>query len=107
MKRLWRLFVGVIRLLRARGWLQIFNERRAMVSLVRFRASYFAVLTVALAMSTSLAVSDDSPPSFSAVRAIFVEKCLSCHGNDPKEIKGGYDLRTREAAIKGGESGDV
>jgi mono/diheme cytochrome c family protein len=45
--------------------------------------------------------------SFAEVRAIFAAKCLACHGNDPKDLKGDYDLRTREAAIKGGESGDA
>ena len=46
-------------------------------------------------------------PSFAQVRAIFAEKCLACHGNDIKQLKGDYDLRTREAAIKGGESGEA
>ena len=44
--------------------------------------------------------------SFSAVRAIFAAKCLACHGKEPDELRGEYDMRTREAAIKGGESGD-
>jgi|UniRef100_UPI003784A939 hypothetical protein len=35
---------------------------------------------------------------------LFQEKCLACHGNDEKKIKGGYDMRTLESAIKGGES---
>lgn len=47
------------------------------------------------------------PVNFTEVRAIFAAKCLACHGADPKELKGDYDLRTREAAIKGGESGDA
>src|SRR3954471_18791676 len=45
--------------------------------------------------------------NFAEVRAIFAAKCLACHGTDPKELKGDYDLRTREAAIKGGESGEA
>ncbi|QOV88894.1 PSD1 and planctomycete cytochrome C domain-containing protein [Humisphaera borealis] len=32
-------------------------------------------------------------------------KCLACHGDDEKKIKGELDLRTRDAALKGGESG--
>ena len=52
------------------------------------------------------AVADDVP-AFAEVRAIFTAKCLACHGNDAKELKGDYDLRTREAAIKGGESGEA
>ena len=32
------------------------------------------------------------------------EKCLACHGNDPAQIKGGLDLRTRASTLKGGDS---
>lgn len=32
-------------------------------------------------------------------------KCIACHGDDETKLKGDFDLRTREAAIKGGESG--
>ncbi|MCV5264110.1 hypothetical protein OFC55_41245, partial [Escherichia coli] len=35
---------------------------------------------------------------------LFQEKCLACHGNDTQKIKGGYDMRTQESALKGGES---
>ncbi len=35
---------------------------------------------------------------------LFHEKCLSCHGKDEAKIKGGFDLRTLAAALKGGES---
>src|SRR5215471_10383756 len=48
-----------------------------------------------------------APVDFGQVQSIFTAKCLACHGADPKEIKGGYDLRTREAAIKGGESDEA
>src|SRR6478672_13322713 len=71
---------------------------------MRTRCLAFLLIT-----GTCLAA-DDQPASavdFGQVQAIFAAKCLACHGSDPKEIKGGYDLRTREAAIKGGESGDV
>ncbi len=51
---------------------------------------------------------DPKPPvNFAEVKAILSAKCLACHGADPKELKGDYDLRTREAAIKGGETGDA
>jgi mono/diheme cytochrome c family protein len=49
----------------------------------------------------------ESDPSFREVRAIFAAKCLACHGNDPKDLKGDYDLRTRAAAVQGGESGEA
>lgn len=37
---------------------------------------------------------------------LFQEKCLACHGNDEKKIKGGLDMRTLESTLKGGESGE-
>ena len=49
----------------------------------------------------------EESPSFAQVRTILAEKCLACHGNDPKDLKGKYDLRARETAIRGGESGDA
>ena len=35
---------------------------------------------------------------------LFQEKCLACHGNDEDKIKGGFDMRTLAATLKGGES---
>jgi mono/diheme cytochrome c family protein len=72
------------------------------------RRIYLSLVVALVAACTEPTKSggDDSPP-FAQVRAIFTEKCLACHGNDAKELKGNFDLRTREAAIKGGESGDV
>ncbi|WP_020530303.1 PSD1 and planctomycete cytochrome C domain-containing protein [Flexithrix dorotheae] len=32
-------------------------------------------------------------------------KCFACHGDDPSEIEGGFDIRTLESLMKGGESG--
>jgi hypothetical protein len=34
-------------------------------------------------------------------------KCIACHGEDPKKIKGKLWLDTREAMLKGGENGSV
>ena len=31
-------------------------------------------------------------------------KCFGCHGNDPKDTRGDYNLLTRDAMLKGGES---
>jgi hypothetical protein len=39
------------------------------------------------------------------VWTILQEKCLGCHGNDPQKFRGGLDLRTRPAALRGGDSG--
>lgn len=38
------------------------------------------------------------------IQPLFAEKCLACHGNDEKKIKGGLDMRTLAATLKGGES---
>ncbi len=41
------------------------------------------------------------------VDKIFKDKCLACHGNDPDDLQGDFDVRTREGLLKGGESGDA
>ena len=33
-------------------------------------------------------------------------KCFGCHGQDQKDIRGDYDLMTRQKMIAGGETGD-
>jgi mono/diheme cytochrome c family protein len=38
------------------------------------------------------------------VKLLFAQKCIACHGDDPDEIAGGFDMRSREAMLKGGES---
>lgn len=35
---------------------------------------------------------------------LFQEKCLACHGQDEKKIKGGLDMRTLQAVLRGGDS---
>ena len=34
-------------------------------------------------------------------------KCFGCHGADPEDTRGDYDLLTREGMLKGGESGEA
>ena len=40
------------------------------------------------------------------VRRVLSSKCFACHGEEPKKIKGEFDLTTREGLLKGGESGE-
>ena len=40
------------------------------------------------------------------IQPLLREKCLGCHGDDPAKIKSDYDIRTRETAFRGGESGE-
>ncbi|MEO0445169.1 MAG: PSD1 and planctomycete cytochrome C domain-containing protein [Verrucomicrobiota bacterium] len=37
------------------------------------------------------------------VKPLFAEKCAACHGDDPGKIKGGFDMRSREAMLLGGD----
>lgn len=43
-------------------------------------------------------------PTFTRVSAVFKDKCTLCHG-DVGNPKGGLDLRTLAAVVKGGDSG--
>lgn len=38
------------------------------------------------------------------VLPLLKEKCFGCHGSDPEDIRGAYDLRTRAGMLAGGES---
>ena len=38
------------------------------------------------------------------INPLFHEKCLSCHGQDEGKIKGGFDLRSPESVMRGGDS---
>ena len=53
---------------------------------------------------SSLQAEDATALFVRRVWPLFQEKCLACHGNDEQKIKGGYDMRTLESALKGGES---
>jgi mono/diheme cytochrome c family protein len=35
---------------------------------------------------------------------LFAEKCMACHGQDEEKIKGGLDMRSLAAVLKGGDS---
>jgi mono/diheme cytochrome c family protein len=52
------------------------------------------------------AARNEQEVSFADVRRMLAAKCLACHGNDAKDLKGDFDLRSRAAAVKGGESGE-
>ena len=64
----------------------------------RCRLPFLALLAVGL---TSLASA--APVAFEEVRAIFEGKCLECH--NPDKTKGKLLMTTREAFLKGGDSG--
>lgn len=37
------------------------------------------------------------------IKPLFAEKCMACHGAKGKKIKGGFDMRTRESILLGGD----
>jgi len=61
-------------------------------------------ILIALLAAPSLHAEDATALFVRRVWPLFQEKCLACHGNDEKKIKGGYDMRTQQSAMKGGES---
>ena len=42
-----------------------------------------------------------------AVHPVIKAKCLGCHGDDVKKLKGGLDLTSRALMMKGGDSGEA
>ncbi|WP_442505232.1 PSD1 and planctomycete cytochrome C domain-containing protein [Novipirellula sp. SH528] len=38
------------------------------------------------------------------VQPLLAAKCAACHGDDPTDLGGDFDIRTRESMLKGGES---
>lgn len=59
---------------------------------------------IAIALATSLHAEDAELLFVRRIAPLFAEKCLSCHGNDAKKIKGDFDMRSRDAVLKGGAS---
>ncbi|MFC5454867.1 PSD1 and planctomycete cytochrome C domain-containing protein [Prosthecobacter fluviatilis] len=62
------------------------------------------IFFISLLAASSLHAEDAEALFVRRVWPLFQEKCLACHGNDETKIKGGYDMRTQESAMKGGES---
>ncbi len=65
------------------------------------------LLVTSLAFVTTAFAEDASTLFVRRVWPLFNEKCLGCHGKDPDKIKADYDMRHRESAFKGGESGEA
>ncbi|MEO1992658.1 MAG: c-type cytochrome domain-containing protein, partial [Pirellulales bacterium] len=38
------------------------------------------------------------------IQPLLAAKCLACHGDNPNEIEGGLDMRSRESLLKGGDA---
>jgi hypothetical protein len=72
------------------------------------RIHTFVLFAAGALGAPSLALADESAQRHFAqkVLPLFKEKCLACHGDDTEKIKGGLDMRTRDALLKGGDSGE-
>lgn len=64
----------------------------------------FRISLLALFGLTTLHAQDAETLFVRRIWPLFQEKCLACHGNDEKKIKGEFDMRTLESTLKGGES---
>ncbi len=40
------------------------------------------------------------------VLPLFEAKCFACHGQDPDDLRGGFDMLSRDGLLRGGESGE-
>jgi hypothetical protein len=90
------------------------NERNT--SLAPGRIPFGGRLTpflLAAALSMGIGAAAGPGPSTASPDRLFTlkvlpllkEKCFACHGDDPKKIKGEFNMLTRERLLKGGESG--
>ena len=62
-----------------------------------------AILFSVLPSSLSLAADGDRLFTLKVLPLLKV-KCFGCHGSDPEDTRGDYNLLTRDAMLKGGES---
>ena len=71
-------------------------------------------ILVMLATLAPVAAVGAAEPVDAEAEALFVRriapllqaKCIACHGGDPAKLEGGLDLRSRAAALGGGDSGE-
>ena len=65
----------------------------------------FACMAIGLASSPLFGEVTNGEKLFALkVKPLLAQKCMACHGDDPKKIKGDFDMRTRESMIRGGET---
>ncbi len=73
----------------------------------RTRLILIALQIAASAASAAPVVADEAADILFATRVVplLKQKCLACHGDDAKDLRGDLDLRSRAATLRGGESG--
>jgi mono/diheme cytochrome c family protein len=63
------------------------------------------ILLAVIGINTAHALNADDAAAVK-VQLLLKQKCAGCHGDDPKDVGGQLDLRTREGLFKPAESGD-
>ena len=85
------------------------------VSSARLAQTFCSGLCFALLLSLPLievASAEETPLTaqkifyLQKIRPLLEQKCLGCHGSTPDDIKGDYNMLTRDSLIRGGESGE-
>jgi mono/diheme cytochrome c family protein len=87
----------------------VLASRRDFIGLLVLVASLacWPHLVVATPSEADQAEAEDGETLFvRRVWPLFQEKCLACHGNDTKDIKGDLDMRGLDAMLQGGQSGE-
>jgi len=75
------------------------------VIVIRSLVSILATMTIGWVTSPAFGEVSDGEKLFALkVKPLFAQKCMACHGDDPKKIKGDLDMRTRESLLLGGET---
>jgi mono/diheme cytochrome c family protein len=69
------------------------------------RLALLILVASPLALRADPLTKDEARRLAATVGILLKDRCHGCHGDDPKGSKGGLDLRTRETALRGGESG--
>jgi mono/diheme cytochrome c family protein len=65
----------------------------------------FAMFFLASLPAGIRAADEDAERSFAVkVLPLLKTKCFACHGGDPDDVKGKFDIRSRAGMLKGGES---
>jgi mono/diheme cytochrome c family protein len=67
----------------------------------------FSFALSSAALTQPVAAADDAEALFvRRIQPLFSEKCVACHGQEEGKIKGGFDMRSRESILAGGDSGE-
>ncbi len=67
---------------------------------------HHTILLLFLLVPISVRAAETGEQLFSErIKPLLKSRCLACHGDDPKKLRGGLDLRSRATALQGGDSG--